>query len=210
MTSDSQSSIPQQTFELLRRAQAGERDAVAEVYARFAPRVRGLAAVRMGDALHDVADCDDIVQEAMLTAFAKLDQVQARSEAAFVCWLAAIVESRIRDAQRAGRTERRGGGKVVRRADLGITTIAGLAGADAGASPSQLAAAGELDPELERALLGLGTPQRQLVYCRLVLEMGYADIAAELGLAGADVARAMFAKALAKLRQRLGPADGRA
>jgi RNA polymerase sigma factor (sigma-70 family) len=96
----------------------------------------------------------------------------------------------------------------VRRADLGVTTIAGLAGADRAASPSQAAGAAELDAQLERALLALGTPQRQIVYCRLVLEMGFAEIAADLGIASADSARALFHKAMAKLRERLDAGRG--
>lgn len=202
---DTPTPIPEQTFELLRRARGGDGDALTGLYQRFAPRVRGLAALRMGRTLLDLVDCDDVVQEAMATALQRLDQFANRSEGAFVCWLAAIVESRLQNAVRAANAGKRGGGHVVRRADLGVTTLAGLVGANQGASPSQALAAGELDAQLERALLALGTPQRQIVYCRLVLEMSFAEIAADLGLAGADSTRAMFHKALLKLRERLGP-----
>ena len=95
-----------------------------------------------------------------------------------------------------------------RRADLGITTLSALAGPDSRPSPSQEVAAGELDPQLEHALLALGSPLRQIVFSRLVLDMSHAEIAAELGLASADVARAMFHKALARLRDRLDPGQG--
>ena len=57
-----------------------------------------------------------------------------------------------------------------------------------------------------RALLEegrIGSPLREVVYHKLVLEMDHADIAAELGLANADSARALFHKALARLRERL-------
>jgi len=197
-----------QTFELLRRARGGDGGACTEIYQRFAPRVRGLAALHLGRTLHDLVDCDDILQQAMATAFERLDQFANRSEGAFVCWLAAIVESQVKNAARAAHAEKRGGGHVVRRADLGVTTIAGLAGADRAASPSQAAGAAELDAQLERALLALGTPQRQIVYCRLVLEMGFAEIAADLGIASADSARALFHKAMAKLRERLDAGRG--
>jgi hypothetical protein len=48
---------------------------------------------------------------------------------------------------------------------------------------------------------------RATVYCRLVLEMGFDEIASELDLAGADSARALLHKGLVRLRDRLG-ADG--
>ena len=206
MTHDSGTPIPEQTFELLRRARAGEQAALTELFLRHAPRVRGLAALRLGRTLHDLVDCDDIVQQAMSAAFARLDQFAGRSEGAFVCWLAAIVESKLQATARAASADKRGGGQVVRRADLGVTTVAGLAGTDA-ASPSRIVSRGELEARLERALLALGQPQRQLVFCRAVLEMGYGDIAEQLGLSGADAARAMFSKAMERLRARLDGGD---
>jgi RNA polymerase sigma-70 factor (ECF subfamily) len=189
----------------LRRVQAGDAAAVADVAARLTPRVRGLAAVRMGRALVDVVDSDDIVQEAMLAVMAHLDRFEARSEGELVCWLATIVESRIHNAARAARADKRGRGQVQRRADLGITTLSQLGPAAAAPSPSAELAAGELDADLERALLALGDPQRQIVYCRLVLDMSFAEIAAALPLKNADVARATFHKALERLRARLSP-----
>ncbi|MCU0867690.1 MAG: hypothetical protein MUC36_28230 [Planctomycetes bacterium] len=65
---------------------------------------------------------------------------------------AAIVESQVQDAARAAGTDKRGSGIVVRRADLGLTTLANVAPADRGPSPRQVAGHGELDARLERAL----------------------------------------------------------
>ncbi|HEX6812355.1 MAG TPA: sigma-70 family RNA polymerase sigma factor [Planctomycetota bacterium] len=194
--------LPLQTVELLDRVRAGNGDAIGELFRRYGPRVRGLAAVRMGRSLVDMHDCDDVVQETMLAALRKLDQFRG-GEGSLVCWLATIVETHVQNAQRSARTHKRGGGLVQRRADLGVTTISNLGAADAGASPSQVAAAGELDGRLERALLGLDASLRQIVYCRLVLDMGHAEIAAVLGLASGDSARALFHKAVVRLRERL-------
>lgn len=196
------SAVPVQTVELLGRARHGDAEATSELWRRYGARVRGLAAVRMGRALVDLNDTEDIVQETMLTALQKLDQFRG-GEGSLVCWLATIVESHVQDAQRSARAHKRGGGLVQRRADLGVTTLSGLGVADAGASPSQVVAAGELDGRLERALLGLDATLRQVVYCRLVLDMEHAEIAAVLGLAGGDSARALFHKAVARLRERL-------
>ncbi len=191
------------TLALVVRAQAGDHDAMAELCARCTPRVRGLAALRLGSTLVDMNDFDDIVQETMLTAIRKLSGFQPESEGRFIAWLASIVESRIQDARRSGHAQKRGGGAVQRRADLGVTTISSLGGADPARSPSELAGAVELDGRLERAMLGLGSPLGDVVYHKLVLELTHEEIAAELGLASADSSRALFSKALARLRERL-------
>lgn len=192
------------TAELLARARTGDAAALDRLCRHWLPRVRGLAAVRMGKTLLDLRDDDDIVQEVLLAAVRGVERFEARPDGSFVGWLARIVEHKLANAVRDARADRRGGGRVQRRADLGVTTLSGLAGADAARSPSQEAAAHELDPALERALLALGSPRRELVYCRLVLELDFTTIAGDLGLANADSARALFHKALAALRERLG------
>lgn len=199
---------PVATSAWLDLARRGDAAALHELCTRFGPRVRGLAAVRMGRTLVDLSDCDDIVQETLLTALQKLEQCTARSAGGFVCWLATIVESRLRNAHRDAHADKRGGGRLQRRADLGVTTLSNVAGAGSAPSPSQVLAATEMDSRLERTLLALGTPQRQIVYCRLVLDMSHAEIAAELGLASEDSARALFHKALVQLRARLLPEPG--
>lgn len=191
------------TAELLARARERSGEAVEALFRRFAPRVRGLAAVRMGRSLVDLVDSEDLVQETMLTALRKLDRFEARGDGEFVCWLASIVASRVQDARRRAASVQRGGGRVVRRADLGVTTVTDLAGPARDPSPSRQLAAKELDGRLERALLALGSPLREIVYCRLVLDMGFAEIAGVHGLASGDSARALFHKALARLRERL-------
>ena len=194
---------PTETIELLRRARGGDGAAVNELFTRYAPRVRGLAAVRMGRSLVDLVDCDDIVQEALMTALDHIERFEPRSEGSLIAWLATIVHSRIENARRAALTEKRGSGAVVRRSDLGTTTLSQLPAAAPGPSPSQHLMAREFDDDIERALLGLGETERQIVYCRLVLDMEYADIAASLQLANADSARALFSKGIGKLRQRM-------
>ncbi|MCA8955657.1 MAG: sigma-70 family RNA polymerase sigma factor [Planctomycetes bacterium] len=203
MSVDPDSALPLQTMELLQRVRGGDRGAVSVLYARYLPRVRGLVAVRMGQALVDILDREDVVQESMLEALSGIRDFEPRHEGSFICWLARVCESRLRDAGRAARAEKRGGGRVLRRADLGVTTLADHAPASAGPSPSAELAGAELDGALERALLELSGSYRQVVYCRLVLDMNHREIAAELGLGSADSARALFHKAVAKLRQRL-------
>ena len=62
----------------------------------------------------------------------------------------------------------------------------------------------ERDPVLERALLTLPDKQRQIVYCRLVLEMSFAEIAVALAVDNVDSVRAQFHKATAQLRELRG------
>jgi RNA polymerase sigma-70 factor, ECF subfamily len=198
--------LPMQTAELLCRARSGDGVAVNELLTRYVPRVRGLVAMRMGQTLVDLVEQDDLVQEALMTAYDGLGRFESRSEGGFICWLATIVQSRVENARRAARADKRGGGAVRRSSDLGDSTIRGLPPAN-GPSPSEAVMACERDPVLERALLTLPDKQRQIVYCRLVLEMSFAEIAVALAVDNVDSVRAQFHKATAQLRDRLGDAS---
>jgi RNA polymerase sigma factor (sigma-70 family) len=173
---------------------------------RFLPQVRGMVAVRLGRTLVDASDADDIVQETLLEALGRLPQFEYRSTGALVHWLGKLAESRIHTAMRRGRAGKRGGGAVVRRADLEISTVSALVGAQPGPSPSQVVSASEYDGPLERALLALGQPRREIVYCRLVLEMEFSEIAASLEIDNVDSVRAQFHRAIGELRGRVGNA----
>lgn len=190
--------------ELVARVRAGDRDAAAEFCRRFATRVQGLVAVRLGQSLLDASDRDDVVQETLLEALERLPAYSHRSTGALVHWLGTLVESRIRTLARRANAAKRGGGRVVRGADLGASAAHDLVNARAPGSPSADVRARELDPALERALLSLGQPRREIVYCRLVLEMEFAEVAASLGLANVDSVRAQFHAAVQELRRRLG------
>lgn len=190
--------------ELIERVRAGDRAATAQFCARFGPRVRGLVAVRLGRSLLDVSDRDDVVQETLLEAIERLPAYEHRSTGALLHWLGTLAESRIRTLVRRARAGKRGGGRVVRGADLGDSTARSLADVSGGGTPSAAVRARELDPALERALLALGQPRREIVYSRLVLEMEFAEIAQSLGLPNVDSVRAQFHKAVQELRQRLG------
>jgi RNA polymerase sigma factor (sigma-70 family) len=190
--------------DLIARVRIGDRAAASQFCRQFGARVRGLVAVRLGRSLVDVDDGDDIVQETLLEALERLPAYTHRSTGALVHWLGTLVESRIATLARRARTTKRGGGKVVRGADLGDTAARSLDAAAGDASPSAAVRARELDPALERALLALGQPRREIVYGRLVLEMEFAEIAAGLALPNVDSVRAQFHHAVQELRRRLG------
>jgi RNA polymerase sigma-70 factor (ECF subfamily) len=75
---------------LVRRAQAGDRDALAGLYRRFARMVHGVV---LAHARHP--DAEDLTQDVFLHAMGRLHTL--REPAAFGGWLAAIARSRALD-----------------------------------------------------------------------------------------------------------------
>jgi RNA polymerase sigma-70 factor (ECF subfamily) len=190
---------------LIERARGGDQEAFADLHRRFAPRVRGMVALRLGKPLTDFVDADDLVQETLAEAFTRLDRFRSdQQDGGFACWLARLVERRVRDQWRARGAQKRGGGNVSRLGDLRTTARARAEPAAGDPSPSAALAQRELVRGVEAALLGLSERYRVVVYCRLILDMEFAAIAQEMNLRNAATACALFHKATARLAARLG------
>ena len=78
---------------LVRYAQAGDREAFAELYERFTRMVHGIVLARIAR-----TDVDDVVQDVFVTALRRLGDL--REPAAFGGWLAAIARHRAADFAR--------------------------------------------------------------------------------------------------------------
>ncbi len=78
---------------LVRDAQAGDADAFASLYARYARVVHGLLLARVAR-----ADVEDLVQDVFLAAWRRLEDL--RDAAAFGGWLTTIARHRATDHQR--------------------------------------------------------------------------------------------------------------
>ena len=188
----------------VRAAQDGDREALEELFRRYLPRVTRIVAARMGRGWRELGLDDDIVQETFLDAFAALSSGKIQDEAAFCAWLARCAENNIRDQVRHGRSDKRGGGAVHRFADLGESCLGeSMLGGD-DPTPSQHATANETEAALEQALLGLDPRYREVICLRAYCGMSYREIAETMGIPSENTANALFFRARAELRERLG------
>lgn len=140
---------------LVRRAQAGDVEAFAELARRCGPGVHAIALAHLGR----VADAEDTTQAVLLAAFENLDR--CRDPARFDAWLFAIARNRARRA-------------LVRRK---LRDVLGL-------EPPEVVAPEGTDPALRRAMLAaLGTLsgiQREVVLLHDLEGYSHAEIAAAL------------------------------
>lgn len=73
-----------QTADLVRAAQAGDRDAFGELFERFQPTIMAIAMRR----LRNASDAQELVQDVFIQAMTKLEQL--RTPEAFIGWLRQI------------------------------------------------------------------------------------------------------------------------
>jgi RNA polymerase sigma-70 factor (ECF subfamily) len=172
--------------ELVRRAQAGDRDAFGSLVERHAPMVRRLTRAVLGQ----VEDAEDAAQDAFLSAWSAFRRFDPR--AALGPWLARISLNAARDLRRRRRVR--------------STEPIPVSHASAGSLPDSDAERALLRERLGRALSDL--PERQRIAVVLFEVEGYShsEIGAMLGIPE-GTARSDVFHARRKLRLMLGPQE---
>ena len=192
-----------QTAEQVRAAKAGSNSALDELFTRYLPQVRAIVAARLGKRLRELADQDDLVQEAMRAAIAGLDRFEHRTEGSFRQWLAVCVQNAMRKEARRLNADKRGAGRVQRMADLDQTRLAESLFQAVGPGVTEQARAHETEERIEQALLELAPRYREIIVLRVHGELSYLEIAEAMNLPSGDTANTLFLRARQKLRRLL-------
>lgn len=159
---------------LVRHAQAGDEDAFATLYMRYARVVHGLLLARVPR-----DEVDDLVQDVFLIVWRRLDSL--RDAAAFGGWLSRITRNRATDYQR----------RVPDRGELTDELV----------SPGTAAAPSEAQAVLD-TIRGLPEAYRETLVLRLVEGMTGPEIAERTGLTAASV-RVNLHRGMKLLREKL-------
>lgn len=187
------------TLELVRRARDDDRAARDELFERYLPRVRAIVAAKMKRKPSQLAESEDVLQEALLGALRGLAGFEPRSPGSFFDWISTIVANRIRDSWESGRADKRGGGRVRSFVDFRTSERGALERPDPGPSASAVARAHELSRLVDDALFQLAQRDQEAIVLRCLCGMGYAEIAERLSLRDDGAARVVVSRALARL-----------
>jgi RNA polymerase sigma-70 factor, ECF subfamily len=183
--------------ELVGRILRGDREAEQTLCGRHAEALRALARRRLSPAVRRKVGESDVIQEAYLTAFARLRDFEDRGSGSFLAWVKGIVDLKAREAARqyAG-TNKRAVGREVTRGARGDTN--GFPGPFP--PPSQEAMGREAEALLKRAVAQL--PEDYRTVLRLVYEEGrtFDDVAPAMGRSR-DAVRVLYGRALARLSE---------
>jgi len=167
---------------LVEQARAGDRAARQRLYRQHVGRVyRTVRGVLRSD-----ADAEDVTQDAMLTALTSLHRYSPRSGTRFVAWVTAIAVNTARRRFRRRRPELTATGELPE-----IPAADNDVGDDLDLAKQRTA--------LLRALATLEPREREIVSLRYGAELNATEIAAQVGIAPANVR-----KILERAREALG------
>lgn len=184
--------------ERIRRAVAGDRDAGDRLFARAADRVLLFVRLRLGTTLRARFDPSDVLQEVFTHAIRDLKQFDPTTttdpERAFVHWLCAIAENRIRDLAAFHRARRRDPGREARDVTAVLRELH-----RSGHGPATSLVRREQRDRLDAAIEALDDADRAVLLMRFFEGMTIDAIAERTGQSPSSVRRA-----LGRATQRLG------
>jgi RNA polymerase sigma-70 factor (ECF subfamily) len=170
---------------------AGDKEAYAPLVVRYSGRLFRVAFRITGNE----ADAEDVVQEALLRGYRKLESFESRSD--FGTWIYRIA---VRCA-----LDRIGGSKVDESSRIAETTDGeqdSVQIADSAAGPERLLLSGEIGAMRDLAMRGLSPTERTAFVLRHLEDRTTEEIAAAMGIPPNTAKQSVF-RAVQKLRRRL-------
>jgi len=183
---------PESSFDLLRRVQRGDADALDRLLKRYMPALRRWARGRLPHWAREISDTEDLVQDTLIQTMKHLDTFRPERTGALQAYLRQALMNRICDEMR--RANRR-----PQQTELPDEVVA------PSASPLEAAIGTETLEAYERALSELRPEDREAIIARIELGQSYDEVAAILGKPTANAARVAVHRAVVRLAQRMGP-----
>ena len=174
------------SLSLLARAQQGDGVATEALMARYLARLQRWASGRVPSGARSLLDTDDVVQDALLGTFRRLEYFTPRHDGALMAYLREAVWNRLRMELRRRRIETDG-------------AVDPDSHPGAGPSPlEQLVGRSQVE-RYERALASLDEDDRAAIVGRFEMSYSYATLARALDRPSPDAARKAVERAVRRL-----------
>lgn len=191
--------------DLLQRAIASDRDALAALLEQHAPAVRRSLRNAIPRRWRALLSVDDVLQQTYADAFLHIGHFDPAGPASFATWLGTLAQRNVLDALRMLQAEKRGGGRPPAEFASPADSVTALYELLSGttSTPSRRLARQEACNELERALRQLPAAQQQAVRLYDLEGLPVAEIAGRLGRSVGAVYM-LRARAHQQLREQMG------
>lgn len=190
---------------LVSRVEAGDREALAELFDHYRDRLRRMVRLRLDRRLQGRIDSSDILQEAYLDASRRVEDYVRDPDRPFYLWLRFLTAQKLLQVHRAHLgTRMRDAGRDVSlfRGALpqasSVELVAQLLGRHT--SPSQAAIRAELKIQIQEAINAMDPIDREVLALRHFEELSNNETAEVLGLSKAAASN-RYIRALKRLKQ---------
>ena len=176
------------SFELVRRACGGDREAENAVCARYLPRLHVWARGRLPRGARPALDTGDVVQDVLIRAIRSFPSFEPQHQGSFPAYLRTILANRLNDLAR-----------VDQRRPPPDPLDTGVDPTSPEDSPFDLAVTRENRDRFDTAMQQLAPPDQELIFLRLELGCGYEEVAEILGRDSVGAVRMACRRAMLRL-----------
>jgi RNA polymerase sigma-70 factor (ECF subfamily) len=203
---------PTEHDDLVRRAEAGDSSALAELFERHSERLRRMVRMRLDRRLQGRVDPSDVLQEAQLDVLRRAPEYASNPNMPPFLWLRFLTAQRLMamHRQHLGAQMRDVGQEVsLFRGALPEATSVSLAALLLGrlTSPTRAAQRAEMKIRLQEVLNGMDPIDREVLTLRHFEELSNSETAQVLGI-GKTAACNRYLRALKRLREILASVPG--
>lgn len=197
------------SVDLVRLGQKGSSRAVNELFMRYIPRLQRILRIKIPAGLRAQVDADDVLQETLIVATRRLPELEVRTSASLLQWLAKIAEFEIKNRLEYLRAQKRDvarerildNGSSDERPELFIP------GTDP--TPSQDLARVELEQLVDRELQALEPAEyREVIVLRDYCEYDWEPLREALQRPTVAAVQDLYRRALKRLKERVERAGG--
>jgi len=190
---------------IVARVEAGDEEALGELFVRFQPRLTRLIALRLAPQLRGRLDSADVLQEAWLDIGRRFGEWREKREMPLFLWVRFLTVQKLAELHRCHGAQQRDAGREVPLHAGPSASVASLAERLAGSftSPSQGVRRAELVDRVHQAIAELGEMDREVLVLRHFEELSNNEVAEVLGITKAGASN-RYVRALKRLRVALG------
>ena len=181
-------------------------EAYERLFQRYYARVSAVVRRRLGDRLRLGLESGDIIQDSMIQAFRGLENYTVKDNAAFIDWMAGIVENRIRAANKHMHAAKRDRAHEVALDHIRTAVSSGTLVLEPSAgllSPSKEVARNEEGRRMWAALEELKDRYRRVIVLRHFEGASWEVVSETLECPSPDAARMLYARATVELKKSL-------
>ncbi len=193
--------VDPKTRHLVAQAKDGDEGALNELCRLYAPRVRCLVRLRMGQKLRSKMESMDLVQDVLYAVLRDLGNFTYENEGDFLRWLTKIVENRLRDHADGLHAQKR---DIRREVPLGQYESSTQPNVGVPPqpidtkTPSVVVSEMQEYARLEKALDTLRPEYREVILLTKIEGLSYREVGERLGKSS-EAARALVARAMTAL-----------
>lgn len=187
------------SLDLVQQAQAGDREALNRLFARYYERVRRIVRLRLGRRLREMVESGDILQETFAQAVKAFGNFEVRDEASMIHWLSQLAERQIIAQADYHNARKRDHKKNRPLQPTGSDGSFEIVYPDDQTRPLQLLADVEQAHIVEDCIDQLSEDYRELIVLRNYAGASWESVAERTGRPSAAAARMMHARALVEL-----------